>query len=166
MQNPIEQFDDRAVLRILSQVTTDLREQLPHSEASTIATSSEARAAIASLLEQQAVTSGGSESILADDRWEPAVARQVLELLLTDPETQKATAESIENPPTDSQKSVELAISGAVVLGALIAWLQTSVEIEIHRTDGKLDFKFNVKKGPTNGQTLADIAKIVAGLIP
>jgi hypothetical protein len=50
---------------------------------------------------------------------------------------------------------VELAIASAVILGSLIAWLQTSVEIQMHRKDGKLDFSFKLKKDKTEGKTLA-----------
>ena len=73
---------------------------------------------------------------------------------------------AVENPPADSQKSVELAIAGAVILGSLVAWLQTSIEIKVNRKGGKLDFSFNIKKDATQGKTLHDIAKTVAGLIP
>jgi hypothetical protein len=129
MTKAIEQFDDRTVLGILSQVTADLHEQLPSSETSAIASLSDARAALAALLEQQGASSVDPTSIFAEDQPDPAVARHVLDLLSTDSETRGATAEAIANPPTDSQKSVELAIAGAVILGSLITWLQTSVEI-------------------------------------
>ena len=70
----------------------------------------------------------------------------------------EVAAESVANPPADSQKSVELAIASAVILGSLIAWLQTSVEIQMHRKDGKLDFSFKLKKDKTEGKTLAAVA--------
>lgn len=61
---------------------------------------------------------------------------------------------------------MELAIASAVILGSLIAWLQTSVEIQMHRKDGKLDFSFKLKKDKTEGKTLAAVATTVANLIP
>jgi hypothetical protein len=161
-----EQFDDRTVLGILSQVTADLHEQLPKSETSAIASLSDARAAIAALLEQQGAGSVEPESIFPEDQPDPVVGRHILDLLLTDSETKEAAAEAVANPPTDSQKSVELAIAGAVILGSLTAWLQTSVEVQMHRKGGKLDFSFRLKKGATGGKTLADVAEIVAKLIP
>jgi hypothetical protein len=166
MTKTIEQFDDRTVLGILSQVTADLHERLPGSETSAVASLSDARAAIAALLEQQGESSVDPESIFAADQPDPASARHVLDLLLADPETKEAAAEAVANPPADSQKSVELAIAGAVILGSLIAWLQTSVEIQMHRKDGKLGFSFKLKKEATKGKTLADVAKSVAKLIP
>jgi hypothetical protein len=166
MSEAIKQFDDRTVLIILSQVTADLREQLPSSETSATASLSEARAAIAALLEQQSASSVDPDSVFAEDQPDPAVARHVLDLLLTDSETKGAAAEAVANPPADSQKSVELAIAGAVILGSLIAWLQTSVEIQMHRKDGKLDFSFKLKKDATEGKTLVDVAKTVAKLLP
>jgi hypothetical protein len=58
------------------------------------------------------------------------------------------------------------AIASAVSLGSLIASLQTSVEIQMHRKDGKLDFSFKLKKDKTEGKTLAAVATTVANLIP
>ena len=166
MTKTFEHFDDRTVLGILSQVTADLHEQLPGSETSVIACLSDARAVIAALLKQQGESSVDPESIFADELPDPASARHVLDLLLADPETREAAAEAVANPPRDSQKSAELAIAGAVILGSLIAWLQTSVEIQMHRKDGKLDFSFKLKKDATEGKTLADVAKTVSKLIP
>jgi hypothetical protein len=166
MTKAIEQFDDRTVLGILSQVTADLHEQLPGSETSAIASLSDARAAVAALLEQQGASKVDPESIFAEDQPDPATARHVLDLLLADCETKETTAEAVANPPVDSQKSVELAIAGAVILGSLIAWLQTSVEIQINRKDGKLAFSFKLKKEATAGKTLTDVAQTIAKLIP
>jgi hypothetical protein len=149
----------------LSQVTADLREQLSGSETSAIASLSDAQAAISALLEQQGASSVDPESIFGENQPDPAVARHVLDLLLTDPETKETAAEAVANPPADSQKSVELATAGAVILGSLVTWLQTSVNIQMHRKDGKLDFSFKLKKEATEGKTLADIAKTVAKLI-
>lgn len=166
MTKTVEELDDHTVLGVLSQVSADLHEQLPSSETSAIASLSDARAAIAALLEQQGMGSVDPESVFVEDQPDPAAARQILELLLTDSETKEAAAEAVANPPADSQKSVELAIAGAVILGSLMAWLQTSIEIQMHRKDGKLDFSFKVKKNATEGKTLADVAKTVSKLIP
>jgi hypothetical protein len=165
MSKTIEQFDDRTILAILSQVTADLHERLPSSETSAIASLSDAREAIAALLKQQGESSAKPESIFAEDQSDPASARHVLDLFLVDPETKDIAVEAVANPPADSQKSVELAVAGAVILGSLITWLQTSVEILIHRKDGKLDFKFKLKKATTEGKTLANVAKNVGKLI-
>jgi hypothetical protein len=106
------------------------------------------------------------QSILVEDHPDPAIARQVLDLLLADSETKEAAVEAVANPPADSQKSVELAIAGAVILGSLVAWLQTSVEIQMNRKGGEVDFSFKLKKDATKSKTLADVAKTVAKLIP
>jgi hypothetical protein len=37
---------------------------------------------------------------------------------------------------------------------------------QMHRNDGKLEFSFKLKKSATDGKTLADVAKIVAKLLP
>jgi hypothetical protein len=166
MNTSPEQLEDRAVFATLSQATLDLREQLPVSESSAIASESDARAAIASLLEQQLGRSIDPDKQLTHEKLDSQVARDVLSLMLADVETHAITAEAIANPPRDSQKSVELAIAGAVILGSLVTWLQTSVEIDVHRQDGKTVFNFKLKKAATKGKTLTDIAHAVLKLIP
>jgi hypothetical protein len=166
MSQPIEQFDDAAVLRILSEVTGELKEQLTRSEAAAVASLADARAVIAALLEQQNSGSVDYERLFSENQSDPKVARHLLTLLMTDADTKDVANGSVENPPTASQKSVELAIGGAVILGSLVAWLQTAIEIEILRKDGKSEFTFRMKKDATKGKTLTDIAKTIAKLIP
>ena len=165
MTRATEALDDRTILGILSQVTADLHEQVPGAEASTIACSDDARAAISALLEQQGARSLAPESIFAEDELNAAAHRRVLDLLLADPATREAAREAVASPPADSQKSVELAAASAVILGSLIAWLQTSLEIQILRKDGKVEFSFKLKKGATAGKTLADVARTVGKLM-
>lgn len=50
-------------------------------------------------------------------------ARRLLAYLAQDPDTAVQTRAVLSDPPADEQMSVQTAIIGAVVLGALIAWL-------------------------------------------
>jgi hypothetical protein len=86
-------------------------------------------------------------------------------MLLQDPETRAVTEALIANPPDDEQRSIELAIAGAVILGGLITWLQTKLEIEVHRKDGKTEFRFHLRKDPTKDSLLRNTAKQVGKLL-
>jgi hypothetical protein len=159
-------MDDRTVLAVLSQATADLREALPTAENSAIRSMNEARTAVVALLEQGGMNLAlDPDRIFPDEEANPGAARQVLEVLRTDPRTQTPVQEALAQPPSDSQKSVELAMAGAVILGALITWLQTSVEIQIARKEGKVDFDFKLKKESTDKSTLSEVAKTVARLV-
>lgn len=143
-----------------------LKEHLPRSEAAAIASLADARAVITALLEQQNVDTVDHERLFSENEPDPEVARHLLNLLMTDVDTKNIANGSVENPLAASQKSVELAIGGAVILGALVAWLQTAIEINILYKDGKSAFTFRLKKDATKGSTLADLAKTVGKLIP
>jgi hypothetical protein len=51
MDERIARIDDRTVLRLLSAVTEDLREQIPEADLKSIGCSDDARAAVAALVE-------------------------------------------------------------------------------------------------------------------
>jgi hypothetical protein len=96
-----------------------------------------------------AVTTSGT---LAAIRRKSVLRRSSGPALWQDPPTRLVVEPELPNPPSDVQKSPELALAGAVILGALISWLQTTIEIEMNRgKDGKLDFSFRLKKEATSG---------------
>jgi hypothetical protein len=64
------------------------------------------------------------------------------------------------------QLVIETAIVAAVVLGALVTWLQTKVHFSIKRTDGKTSIEFSLDKDATDSATLKSIAETVAKLLP
>jgi hypothetical protein len=163
---PLPITDARTVLAVLSQTTADLREAMPAAENSAIRSMTDARAAVAALLEQEGINLAlDPDRIFPDEEANTGAARQVLQVLWTDPRTQTVVEDALAQPPSDTQKSVELAMAGAVVLGALITWLQTVVEIKIARKEGKLDFEFKLKKESTDKSTLSEVAKTVASLV-
>lgn len=159
----LRNLDDVAVLRVLSAATEQLRGHFPEKATSTLKSAEEARQAVAQLLE-----AGGANppvEILPDEGTHAAQARALLELMLQDPETSPVVRALIDHPPDDEQRSVELALAGAVILGALVTWLQTKVEIAVHRKDGKTDFRFHVRKDGAGDSLIETIAKQVVGLL-
>jgi len=161
----ISQLDDRAVLQVLSEAGQNLREQLSDKEAMVIGNADDARAAVAALMVAGDGDIIDANSIIFEGPQAARAARELLMTLLEDPDARLAVEPVIENPPADSQKSPELAVAGAVILGALITWLQTAIEIEVNRKDGKLDFNFKLKKKASNSNIISVTAKTVSRLI-
>jgi hypothetical protein len=91
--------------------------------------------------------------------------RKLLGHALLDPDTERPAAEIVTDPPSDDQMSVELAVAAAVVLGALIAWLQTKIDIRVSRKDGKSEFEFRATKAATQPALLRQVAETVAGIL-
>jgi hypothetical protein len=61
--------------------------------------------------------------------------------------------------------SIELAIGAAVVLGLLITWLQTKVDIKISREGGETSWSFELHKDATDPKTIKEVASTVAGFV-
>ncbi|OKI24987.1 hypothetical protein A6A25_33920 [Saccharothrix sp. CB00851] len=94
-----------------------------------------------------------------------AAGRRLLDHVLRDEDTAGIAREVLADPPTDDQMSVEVAASTAVVLGALVGWLQTKVDIKVSRKDGKTEFSFHVVKNAASPGLLKRLADVVAGII-
>jgi hypothetical protein len=93
-------------------------------------------------------------------------ARELLSAMLNDPHSRSVVESELAAPPADAQKSPELALAGAVILGGLIIWMQTSIDIGINRhKDGTVDYSFRLRKKPSGEGTLRQVTKTVTGLI-
>jgi hypothetical protein len=165
MDQRISKLDDRAVLRVLSAVTENLREELAAKETRVIGSVDDARLAIAAFIESKAGQKIDARAIAFEGPQAAQVARELLETLWEDPQVRSAVEVELANPPSDSQKSPELALAGAVILGALISWLQTMIEIEGSRKDGKFDFSFKLKKRASGDKIVSAAARTVSRLI-
>jgi hypothetical protein len=159
----LDKLDDRAVLRILSHLTEQLREELPEGDRRSISSEDEARQAVHVLLTEAGVNA--PETILPEEAGNAALARRFLKVLLDDPEICPMVEALVINPPDDEQRSIELAIAGAVILGGLITWLQTKMNIDVHRKDGNTEFRFQLRKNSTKSSVIQDTAKQIAGLL-
>jgi hypothetical protein len=163
MATDVSKLDDAAVLRVLSIATEQLRGRLPQTAAASVTSADEAREAVSQLLEQAGVDS--PQEILPDEGGHVTQARTLLQLMLQDSETRAVVEPLISQPPDDEQRSVELALAGAVILGGLVTWLQTKVEIDVERKSGKTNFRFHMKKGTAGDSLIHNLAKQVAGLL-
>ncbi len=104
----IQQLDDRTVISIISNITAELREEMPEANKAVVKSEDEARAVLTELLSTNGVTVDDSLSgpIIPDNK-----SKEILQLLWNDEDTRPMVDELIANPPVDSQKSVGLPIS-------------------------------------------------------
>jgi hypothetical protein len=103
--------------------------------------------------------------VRADDVVPPAepvdsYVERVLAMIAEDPDTADAVATSLETLPDETQMVVE-PVTAALVLAAIVAFLQTKFEVRINRKDGKTEFSFSAAKKPTSSKTLGEIADVV-----
>lgn len=157
----IDRFDDRTVLRVLSEATTELRELSPQ-ESTGLGSAGEAQQALQLLL-----TSNGFDAAAAElaDLTRPAIARNVLARMVDDSATSTTVTPLVNDPPMDGQKSLETAATAAIILGALIAWLQTSAGLVIKRKGGQTDFSFELHKRAASNEVVKDAAQQVAKML-
>ncbi len=160
-----EALDDRSVLLVLQEISAQLGEGLAAGEG-TVQTEDEARLLLAELLREYDVKDVDPSEIAASETDAQAMARRTLDLLTEDPSTAPVAQAVVEEPPEDEQLVIETAIVAAVVLAALVTWLQTKVHISVERVDGKTTFKFSLDKDATDPSLLKSLAETVAKLFP
>jgi hypothetical protein len=167
MNEELSRLNDAEVVRVLAYATEEIRRDLTDAEQGRIASADEARHALSELL----VTAQVVESPLKATDIVPesgnlvAHARAALRLLLEDAATRAKVVPLIANPPRDTQKSIEHALEGAVVLGALVTWLQTHVRVKVERKNGRTHFLFEMRKAPTQTEFIKDLAQKIWGAL-
>ncbi len=166
----LDNLNNEAILPVLSELTSELRACLPNEEATAIQSEEEARLAIATLLATVTVEEGTKQvapaAIIPDDTDVETTGRRVLEILLNDPAISSEVEELIANPPEDLQLSgVETAVAGAVILGALVAWLQTKIKIQVSRKNGQTEFVFEFTKPGTDTSLIKEVVKAITKLL-
>ena len=159
-------LNDQTVLRILNHLTADLREDLPDEQQSAVQSQEEAREAIVSFLETYGASAGEHERrALSEEALGAPQARILLKLLLEDEATRAKAMGLLEHPPDDEQRSIELAVAGAVILGATITWLLTKVEIKVNRRNQKTEFQFHLSKPAVSKDLVQKVAQAISSLL-
>jgi hypothetical protein len=160
-----EALDDRSVVLVLQEISAQLREDLP-ADQGTVQTEDEARLLLAELLREYDVSDVDPSEIAAGETEAQAMARGTLDLLMEDPSTAPVARAVVEEPPEDEQLFIETAIVAAVVLASLVTWLQTKVDIDVERKDGKTSFRFRFHKDAADPATVKTVLERVAKLLP
>jgi hypothetical protein len=123
----------------------------------------DARELVAAFLTQEAPDP--VDLVRADDVVPPTeplevYVRRALVLLATDPGTADLVASSLESLPEETQMVIE-PVTAALVLGVLVAFLQTKIDIKVSRKDGKTDFSFSLSKKATTDKTMGEVLDVV-----
>lgn len=156
-----DSLSDRSVILSLQELAEDIIDPDP---TRTPSDPDEAQALVNALLAADATSTSTPQIVAMPETECLQVARQLLAHLVQDPDTAIPAKKILLDPPAAEQMSVETAVNAAAVLGALIAWLQTKVDIKITRKQGKSEFEFRLTKNPTSTSILRDLAAVVARL--
>jgi hypothetical protein len=162
----VDALDDRGVLLILQDLTVSLEDRLPAERTVAVQSEEEARLAIASLLRDTGQAPAVDLASIVPDEAEAArLGRKLLELSLQDPDTQQVAEALVRQPPADEQMDFGATLGAAIVLGALITWLQTKVRLRVRRAQGKTEFDFEVNKDKTDPAVIKSVAETVGKLL-
>lgn len=165
-EDTIRQLDDNTALRVLSHLTQRLRETMTPEQRGAVVNMDEARRAMASFIETYGAKLTDSEIKALGSNGSAGLAPgAALGLMMDDPAVNDCARDLISNPPDDTQRSVELALSGAIILGGLIGWLQTKVEIQVSRKNRETEFHFSLKKNSSSEGSLKAIAQGIRALL-
>src|SRR5688572_10520770 len=156
-ESTVDRLNDRSVVLALQELTEEIGAAVPE-----VAPDADDAAALVGALLDAAGLDPATATVVADPA---SAARRMLDHALHDGDTAEATGRILADPPADEQLSVEAAVTAAVVLGALVAWLQTKVDIRVSRKDGRTEFEFKLAKAATGPATIRRLAEVVAGLL-
>lgn len=83
-----------------------------------------------------------------------------LTLLADDPTTTDLVRDTLDTLPEDTQMFAD-PVTAAVILGALVAFLQTRFDLRIARKAGKTEFSFTLAKKAATDRTVAKVVEAV-----
>jgi hypothetical protein len=158
-------MDGSTLMRVLSHVSAEALER-PDTDPIAVHTAGEARELVGQFLAQNEHALAQGMAVLPEGDPAEDAARRMLGVLLDDPALCEVARPLFLEPPAEEQKSVEAAIGVAVVLGALVTWLQTRMRITVRRgKDGKLLFSFEMNKEAIEPDLIARIVETVSQVI-
>ena len=161
----IDALADDAVLRIVRHRTQEIRDEVPDGERQAIRSADEAAQAVAALLDAHGAAQVARLDEI-DNRQAAEQGRQLVRLLRQDPELRPRVDALVAHPPADTQKAaIEMAAASAVILGALVSWLQTRLEIDVDRKNGKTSFRFRLRKQAAGSDLIKDVIDPVKRIV-
>lgn len=155
------ELDEGTALLVLSYATEELR-SLALDGSEPLVSVEEARQTLAQLMERMGVRHNIEADKLVDESRSGDTARRVVDLLRADPAVGGLVDDLIEHPPENQQMSVEVAIATAVILGALVTWLQTKISLKVQRTPKGTVIDFELLKGSADKETVDSVVKASA----
>lgn len=151
--------DDLELLIALERVSAELRDTLSPDQRAVRYTADEAAAALRQLLERETGASPGVGPE-GNSAWLSA-AQIAFRQLEKSPDVGPIARRVRDTSGRELQMGVEVADASVVVLGLLITWMQTKVDLHIRRRNGKVEFDFRIGKGATQGTSLAPVVDAI-----
>lgn len=154
----VAELNDHQSERLLQEVLDQLLSQV-----STLQVDNEesARELVASFLSQHGIPVHPDE-ILRPVAGLETYIRGTLSMLAQDPQTAGVVESALEDLPEETQMFAD-PVTAAVVLGVLVAFLQTKFDLRIRRKDGRVDFEFALSKKATSDKTVGKVVEAVRG---
>ena len=90
--------------------------------------------------------------------------RATLRLLAEDPDTSRLVEDTLERLPKSTQMFAD-PITAAVVLGALVAFLQTKFSVKVSHKDGRTELEASVSKNATSDETIGKVVDAVRATV-
>ncbi|MER6999240.1 hypothetical protein [Streptomyces sp. NPDC000410] len=159
---PVAQLSDRSVVLSLQEIAQELGDELGSPADSGIADARDAEELLAALF-----TAAGEPEVAvpADEPGAVAAGRRLLELLAEDDVTGELARSVLADPPQDDQLAVNDAVTGVVVLAAVVSWLQTKVSFRFHRDrEGRREIEFSAEK-TTDPKVLRQVVRVIRDLL-
>jgi hypothetical protein len=105
----------------------------------------------------------------ADDILRPSVplaayVHATLALLAADPRTAPLVEAMLDQLADETQMFAD-PVTAALVLGALVAFLQTKFDVHVSRKEGKVEFEFAIGKDATSDEIVGKVADAVRGVV-
>jgi hypothetical protein len=102
----------------------------------------------------------GSDEVLPPTTEVATHVRATLRLLAEDPDTARLVEDTLARLPESTQMFVD-PITAAVVLGVLVAFLQTKFSVKVSQKDGRTEFEASIAKDATSDQTVEKVIDAV-----
>lgn len=160
LQGRVAALSDREKEQLLQAVMERLQEDL---EDIVVNDEDSARELLAQLV------SDPESPVSADQVVRPSVELETyvvstLALLASDPDVGPTVAEELDQLQPESQMFVD-PVTAAVVLGALVIFLQTKFDAKLSRRDGKTDFHVAVKREAASDELVGKVIAAVRAVV-
>jgi hypothetical protein len=106
----------------------------------------------------------GSDEVLPPTTALDTYVRATLRLLAEDPDTAGLVEDTLDRLPESTQMFAD-PITAAVVLGVLVAFLQTKFSVKISHKDGRTEFEAAVAKDATSDETIEKVIDAVRAAV-
>jgi hypothetical protein len=160
----VSSLDDRSTILAVEELVHELRRKLPDAEREVVSSEDDAHSLVAA-----ALAAVGEPYRPPGHEPAPATVAELRDLLriAAQDETTAATARPIlQDPPRDHQMAINAVLMDPLVLGAVVALLQTRLRIDVKRTDGKTSFVVRLDKQAASQSLIQDFLHAITRLLP